>query len=125
MNFVKAREAEKFEKSEDTEVEGKIRELIRRDGADLRVRADHDSEMIANNVGSLLLRVSGTSTREIDNLINELQALRGKLQEDGNRVQREIVEFASLSQSIMQLTRIISESVTHVKKVPDSPSISG
>ncbi len=81
--------------------------------------------MIANNVGSLLRRVTGTSTREIDNLINELQNLRDKLRTDGNRVQRDIVEYAALSQSVMQLTKIISESLMQVKKLPDAPSISG
>ena len=33
----------------------------------------------------------------------------------GNRVQRDIVEYASLSQSVVQLTKIVSEGMTHVK----------
>jgi hypothetical protein len=115
-----------LDKSPESEVEGNIRELVRRDSAGLRQSGDSsDSEMIANNVGSLLRRVSGTSTREIDNLINELQNLRDKLRTDGNRVQRDIVEYAALSQSVMQLTKIISESLMQVKKLPDAPSISG
>jgi hypothetical protein len=115
-----------LDKSPESEVEGNIRELVRRDGAGLRQSGDSsDSEMIANNVGSLLRRVTGTSTREIDNLINELQNLRDKLRTDGNRVQRDIVEYAALSQSVMQLTKIISESLMQVKKLPDAPSISG
>lgn len=125
MNFVKPREAEAIEKSAETEVEGKIRDLIRRDGAAIRQQTDSDGDSLASNVGSLLRRVSGTSTQEIDNLIRELQTLRERLQADGNRVQREIVEYAALSQSVMQLTKIISESVTQVKRLPDAPSISG
>jgi len=125
MKFVKPVEAGEPEKSVESEVEGNIRELVRRDSAGLRQQPESDSEMIANNVGSLVRRVSGTSTREIDNLIGELQTLRDRLQTDGSRVQREIVEYAALSQSVMQLTKIITDSLTHVKRLPDAPSISG
>ena len=67
--------------------------------------------------------MSGESTREIDYLIDGLKGLRKKLDDDGRRVQREIVEYASLSQSVIQLTKIVSEGMTHVKKVPDAPNI--
>ena len=70
-------------------------------------------------------RVSGESTREIDYLIDGLKGLRKKLDDDGQRVQREIAEYSSLSQSVIQLTKIISEGMTHVKTVPDAPTIGG
>jgi len=38
-------------------------------------------------------------------------------------VHRDIVEYASLSQSVVQLTKIVSEGMTHVKRVPDAPGI--
>jgi hypothetical protein len=111
------------EKSQDVEVEGNIRELVRRDSTTFR-HADGDSELAANSLSTLLRRVSGNSAREIDNLIGELRILRDKLQADSTRVERDIVEYAALSQSVIQLTKIIAEGVTHVKKVPDAPSIS-
>jgi len=52
---------------------------------------------------------------EIDGLLGELQTLRRKLQTDGDRIQRDIAEHAELSQQVMQLTKIISDSV---KKLP-------
>jgi chemotaxis protein histidine kinase CheA len=97
---------------------------VRRDTSAIR-QVDTESEMAANNLSSLLRRVSGNSAREIDNLIGELRILRDKLQADSDRVEREIVEYASLSQSVIQLTKIIADGVTQVKKVPDAPSISG
>ncbi len=109
-----------IDKSPEMEVEGNIRELVRRDSTAFR-QTETDSEISANNLNALLRRVSATSTREIDDLIVELQTLREKLQADGNRVQRDIAEYAELSQSVMQVTKIISESV---KKLPGSPSIS-
>jgi hypothetical protein len=49
--------------------------------------------------------------------------LRDRLHIEGERVQREIVEYASLSQAAMQSTKIISESLNHWKKVPDAPNL--
>jgi hypothetical protein len=44
--------------------------------------------------------------------------LREKLRSDGDRIHRDIVEYAALSQQVMQLSKIISESV---KRLPDAP----
>lgn len=122
MSIIRQRGTAEIDKPA-AEVEGNIRELVRRDSAAIR-NAEGDGELAANNLGTLLRRVSGHSVREIDNLISELRTLRDKLQADGSRVEREIVEYASLSQSVIQLTKIIAEGVTQVKKVPDAPSIS-
>jgi hypothetical protein len=62
----------------------------------------------------LLRRVSKTSVDEIDSLIGELQTLRRKLQTDGDRIQRDIAKHAELSQQVMQLTTIISDSVKNL-----------
>ena len=79
-----------------------------------------DSELSSENLGNLLRRVSKTSISEVDNLIGELQTLRRKLQTDGDRIQRDIAKYAELSQQVMQLTTIISDSV---KKLPHGPRI--
>jgi hypothetical protein len=47
-----------------------------------------DDEMSANNLGTLLRQVTEVSTREIENLINELHGLRKKLETDGDRIHR-------------------------------------
>ena len=58
-------------------------------------------------------RLQGERTGQA--LIDALQALRQQLQNAGNRIQRDIAEYAELSGQIMQLTTIISDSV---KKLP-------
>jgi len=123
MTNTKTSDSAEMPKVADAQVEGEIREFVRRDVATFRRNPESESEMVANNIGSLLQRVAGTSVREIDKLIAELQTLRDMLQSEGARVQREIVEYASLSQAAMQSTRIITESLTHWKKVPDAPSM--
>ena len=74
-----------------------------------------DGEMSGEHLGTLLRQVSKTSVGEIDGLVGELQTLRRKLQTYGDRIQRDIAEHAELSQQVMQLTKIISDSV---KKLP-------
>jgi hypothetical protein len=73
-------------------------------------------------LSALPRRVSGNSTREIDTLIGDLRDLREKLRSDGDRIHRDIVEYAALSQQVMQLSKIISESV---KRLPDAPGADG
>ena len=66
---------------------------------------------------------SKTSIGEIDSLISELQTLRRKLQTDGERIQRDIRDYAELSQQVMQLTTIISESVGNSRAVRRSVDV--
>src|SRR5262245_57949823 len=98
-----------------TAVEGEIREFARRDFASVRRQPENGSEMVANNISSLLQRVSGSSVQGSDRLIGELQTLRDMLQKEGERVQREIIQYANLSQAAMQSTKIIAESLTNWK----------
>jgi hypothetical protein len=74
-----------------------------------------NGEMSGEYLGSLLGQVSKNSIGEIDSLIVELKTLHKKLQSDGDRIQRDIAAHAELSQQVMQLTKIISDSV---KKLP-------
>ncbi len=103
-------------------MEGEIREFVRRDGANLRRAPDTDSEQVASNISTLLQRVAGSSVQEIDRLIDELQTLRNLLHTEGARVQREITEYAHLSHSAMQSTRIIAESLASWKHGTDAHS---
>jgi hypothetical protein len=115
MTAVKSGKPIDLDAARETEVEGEIREFVRRDGPSLRRAPESDSEVVANNISTLLQRVAGTSVQEIDRLIAELQTLREMLQTEGARVQREITEYAHLSQSAMQSTKIIAESLGHWK----------
>jgi hypothetical protein len=122
MSIVKQRGSAGMESSTEAELEGRIHELVRRDGNAVR-RADSDGEVAARNLGDLLRRVSANSTSEIDNLISELQLLREKLLADGYRVERDLVDYAALSQSVVDMTKIITESMTQVKKLPTAPTL--
>jgi methyl-accepting chemotaxis protein len=87
-----------------------------------RAAESNDDQMPTENLSDLLSRVSKNSTGEIDSLIGEFGRLRGKLQTDSERLQREIEEYAALSQQVMQLTKTISESVEKVRGSVDRPA---
>ena len=106
------------------EVEGEIRKFVRRDINSIRRNRETDSQLVANDISSLLQRVAGTSVQEIDQLIAELQSLRETLSTEGERVRREIARYATLSQSAVQSTKIIGESIAYWREVPDAPKIS-
>jgi hypothetical protein len=112
MTVIRSNSAEQTSTStSETAVEGEIREFVRRDPSALRRAPDNDSELVANNINGLLQRVAGSSVQDIDRLIGELQTLRDMLQSEGARVQREIAQYAHLSQSAMQSTKVIADSL--------------
>ena len=84
-----------------------------------RAAESDDEQMPTENLSDLLGRVSKNSTGEIDSLMDEFARLRGKLQADSQRLQREIEEYAALSLQVMQMTKTISESVEKVRASVD------
>src|SRR5262245_24991740 len=93
--------------------------------SDVRRRRPPEGEAVAENLGVLMERVSLSSVQEIDRLIAELEALKSRLQYEADRVQREVVDFTSLSQTAMQSTKVIAESLTHWRsvQVSDAPAV--
>jgi len=122
MSIVKQRGSVGMERSAEGELEGKIHELVRRDSGALR-QTESDSEIATHNLGNFLRRVSANSAGEIDNLISELRLLREKLLADGNRVERDIVEYAALNESVIEMTKIITESMLQAKRLQTAATL--
>jgi hypothetical protein len=100
-------------------LEGKSANLW--DDAGLLRSPENDGSIVVDYIGSLIQRVAANSVQEIDQLISYLGTLRERLHDEGERVRREIVEFATLSQAAMQSTKLIAESLSHLKR-PDAPA---
>jgi hypothetical protein len=94
-----------------SKLESEIGELVRPSAPQLQ--QGNDNEL---NVGSLVQKVSGTSVQEVEKLIAELRTLRGKLQNEAARVQREIVGHAVLLQDARKSIGTISDSLSFWKK---------
>jgi hypothetical protein len=120
MNAAPSRTAKPDEAS--GEFEGEIREFVRRDVGQLRRPAvTEGGEQAVHNLNSLLDRVSISSVTEIDNLIADLRNVRDFLQNEGERVQREISSYAQLSHVAMTSVKIVAESMAQWKaQVGDS-----
>jgi hypothetical protein len=95
------------------EFEGEIREFVRKDVAPWRKRPERTdlAETQAENVSMLVQRVAGASMSEIDNVIEELRGMREFLRSEGERVQREIAGYATVSQTAAASMKVIAESM--------------
>ena len=80
-------------------MEGEIREFVRRDVVTNSGRApENESERVATSINSVLQRATATSVQEIDRLITKMQTLRDTLHSEATRVQREVFQYATLTQ---------------------------
>jgi cation transport regulator ChaC len=124
MAFLKTRDAAEHDRPAETDLDGEIREFVRRDVAtSFRRQPESESETVASNINAVLQRATGTSVQEIDKLITELQTLSDRLHSERARVQREVVQYSTLTRAALQSTKIIAESLMQFKKAPDAPAL--
>jgi hypothetical protein len=77
-------------------------------------------ELPVDNVNSLVRRVADQSADEIEHLITELQAARDILRGEADRLQRELLGYADMSQTAMTSIKVIGESVAKWKSSVDT-----
>jgi hypothetical protein len=110
------------------QVEGEIRAFVRKDVVrkDLapwrrpsqsppQQPGEAPRDLPIDNVNSLIGRISGQSAEQIDKLITDLEALRSLLRGEAERLQRELLGYADMSQTAMTSIRVIGESVAQWK----------
>ena len=99
-----------------SQVEGEIRDFVRRDVAGTWRPTEEWTELTPGNVGWLLQRASGNAVQEIDNSIAALRALCDQLTEQTTRVQRELTQYAGMNEAAQASIRTISDSIAFWKK---------
>jgi hypothetical protein len=104
------------------EVEGQIRAFVRRDVSVFRRTRPEIGDAAVEGVNSVIERVAGASVGEIERVIAELSSVRDMLRSEGQRVQRELAGYASLTQAAMTSMKIIGDSLTQWKSPPAQPS---
>jgi|ERR1700755_1500519 hypothetical protein len=124
MTVVKAEQPAESEQAAATaaveQVEGEIRAFVRRDVSVFRRRQQESGE--AGSVNSVIERVSGATVTEIERVMAELATLRDMLHSEGDRVQREVTGYASLSQAAMTSMKIIGDSLGQWKSQAVQPA---
>ena len=91
----------------ETAFEIDMRDLLRRKNS----RMSNESEEANMAVSSLISQISGQS----------VQGVRKKLDDDGDRIQRDIGEYAAFSQSMIERTKIVSDGMTILNKGSTKP----
>jgi hypothetical protein len=90
--------------------EGEVREFVRRDiSFRQRLRPLPPTNAGADNLIELIHRVSNATAEEIEGVIAELESTRDLLRSEGEHIQREINNYARMSQTARSLTTVINE----------------
>jgi len=86
-------------------------------------RSRGEKDRVDGNPDRLLGQMTADAIKQIDRLLVELHAHRQRLLSEAARVQQDLVDYATLSQSTMQSTKIITESLTHWNRNRNAPGI--
>jgi hypothetical protein len=73
------------------------------------------SDQATNKLLSIVSEKSQAAQAELEHLIEELQQLRQSMDDEGKRVQQQITELASLSQSTFEFTKHVRNGSSNVK----------
>jgi hypothetical protein len=96
-----------------------MRNLLRGKMANGSAEVSVEGEERNVELSSMISQISFRSVQEIDHLIDGLQGIRQKLDDEGDRIQREIGQYVSFSHSIVDLTKIVTEAMTAIKTAPE------
>jgi ABC-type transporter Mla subunit MlaD len=96
------------DRSSEPDLEGNIRKLTRATASVWQAESG-GAQKSAGELGALLGEVSRETTGEIDRLIMELQTLQQTLKTRGERIERDIGDYATLSARATQMTTIVSD----------------
>lgn len=103
-----------------SEFEGELRDVIRsRDVTFLRAPLAKPTGDV-NNLNSLIQRVAGSSTSEIDNLIDQLREMREYLQTESERISREIANYAEASQKARAQMEMVADQIVQWRNGMDT-----
>jgi hypothetical protein len=97
--------------SSEPELEGNIRTMVWDSASAQKVVEGEDAEMSPGDLTASVREISRVSIEEVDRLISELQTLRRTLKTNGERIERDIAEYATLSSQASQITKIVLDGV--------------
>jgi hypothetical protein len=104
------------DKQSEPELEGNIRTLVW-DSASARKAVEGEDDQMSPaepspaELTASVREISRVSIDEVDHLITELQTLRRTLKTTGERIERDIAEYATLSSQASQITNIVLDGV--------------
>jgi chemotaxis protein histidine kinase CheA len=97
--------------------EGNIRTLVWDSASAQKAVESEDVEMSPADLTASVREISRVSIDEVDRLMSELQTLRRTLKTTGERIERDIADYATLSSQTSQITSIVLDGV---KQLPNA-----
>ena len=95
--------------------ENSIRDAAAQNAENLRRVNSIADEFVAENIASLIDRVTDSSLAEIDCVVSDLAAMRQHIEDESENIQSVIVEFARLSQSSFTSTKTMANALEQMK----------
>jgi hypothetical protein len=92
-------------------VPSESRHSVEKGSASQHTKVPLHIETEAERMRSMLLRLTSNSLEELEDLAAELQEVREFLKSEGERVQREVANYAQLNQSALAAIKIITETI--------------
>jgi hypothetical protein len=99
------------DKPSEPELEGNIRTLVWDSAPARKAIEGQDDQMSPGDLAASVRELSRVSIDQVDHLIIELQTLRRTLKTTGERIERDIAEYATLSSQASQITNIVLDGV--------------
>lgn len=96
------------------ELEEGIRTMVWDSDSARKAVEGEDVGMSPGDLTASVRELSRASIDEVDRLMNELQILRRTLKTNGERIERDIAEYATLSSQASQMTKIVIDGVKHL-----------
>jgi hypothetical protein len=92
-----------------SELAGEIGDFVRSDASFLRARRRAGgTEVPIEEMRSMLHRISAAPMNEIARVILELETMRDLVRHEGERIEREIKDYVSMSETAMASTRSLA-----------------
>jgi chemotaxis protein histidine kinase CheA len=99
------------DKPSEPELEGNIRTLVWDSASAQKAVEGEDDQASPAELTASVRELSRVSIDQVDHLITELQTLRRTLKTTGERIERDIAEYATLSSQASQVTKIVLDGV--------------
>ena len=78
------------------------------------------SQQATDKLLSIVDETSLQNRSQLQNLIDELQQLQRRLDDNGKRVQQQIAEFAYFSQTTLEFAEQVRDGASDVKRLPNT-----
>ena len=76
---------------------------------------DPPNDPSEEDLNALLRHVASPSLNEIDRVMHDLESVRELLRKEGERITRDIIDYASLSRESMSAMKVISKGIKQLK----------